>query len=1030
MPLIEFTVNRKPVSVEVEAGATLLTVLRDKLGLMGAKNGCGQGHCGACTVVIDGEARRSCVVKAARVAGSEVTTIEGLAGEGGRLHPVQLAFIEAGAIQCGFCTPGMVMSVVALLSRRPDPTEADVKKALRHNLCRCTGYASILRAVRLAAAWMRGETADGGATGAMAAAAGGGVTGAGTAPPGPGRVIGQPAPRTGAVARVKGDPIFAADLFFPDMVHGKLVLSEHPHAEVLAVDSSAALASPGVLAVLTAADVPGRNAFGLLVPHQPVLAGDRVRHLGDPVAVVLAETERQAEAAAAAVKVAYRPLPAVFTPEAALADGAPRLHEEDGAGQQPNVMHRVEVRKGDGADAFRRADVIVEDVYTTPMVEHAYLEPEAAVAVPEPGGGVTVWTGSQGSHAFRQMIAASLALPEEKVRAIFTPTGGAFGGKEEPTVQIHCALGAVRLGRPVRMVLSREESIRISTKRHAERIHMRHGATRDGRLVAMEARIVADTGAYASLGKPVVFRSAVVAAGPYDIPNVSAVSVGVYTNNPVAGAFRGFGSTQVAFASEVQMDKLARRLGLDPIEFRRRNALAEGKETITGQVLGPGTAYLETLEAVAEKIEELRAEARAEALAETPATPQGQVRAEPRPSASSPDRRYGVGVASAYKNVGIGSGKKDAAGAVVGLTETGRLLVRVGATDIGQGSDTVMAQLAAEVTGFALDQVDILSSDTALCPDGEETTASRQTYVTGNAVVEAARSFREKLAAFAGEVCGVRPGTVRVEGDGIVFEAAGDNPLATRGDSGAGGDGLSALGKADSGGLRRVPLAEVSRKARAAGRSLEAESFYVAPTTYALRETADKVPGEASGLWDVHFAYSYGTQAALVAVDEATGEVEVLKVVAAHDAGRVINPQGARGQLEGGIVMGIGYALSEGLVLEDGRIVNDNLSRLRVPGVGLVPAMDPVIIEKPDPGGPFGAKGMGELAMNPTAPAIINAIRDAVGVYVNDLPANPERVAAPSGGRPEVGSNRRVAGGRHGGAMAGVRERGAALSEA
>lgn len=924
MTIIEFTVNRRPVRVEVEPGATLLEVLRDKLGLMGAKNGCGKGHCGSCTVVVDGEARRACVVKAARVAGSEVTTIEGLA-DGGRLHPVQRAFVEAGAIQCGFCTPGMVMSTVALLARRPDPTGAEVKEALRHNLCRCTGYASVLRAVRLAAA--AAMAGDAGATDVAAAS-------------GHNRAIGKPAPRAGATARVTGQPIFAADLSFPDMVHGKLVFSEHPHADVLAVDTSAAQASPGVLAVLTAADVPGRNAFGLLVPHQPVLVGDRVRHLGDPVAVVFAETPHEAEAATAGVRVAYRLLPGVFSPEAALADGAPRLHEEGGAGEQPNVMHRVEVHKGDVAEAFRRAEVIVEGVYTTPMVEHAYLEPEAAVAVPETGGGVTVFTGSQGSQAFREMIAASLALPEEKVRVIFTPTGGAFGGKEEPTVQIHCALGAVRLGRPVKMVLTREESIRMSTKRHAERIHMRHGATRDGRLLAMEARIVADTGAYASLGQPVVFRSAVVSAGPYDIPNVSAVSIGVYTNNPVAGAFRGFGSTQVAFAAEVQMDKVARRLGLDPIEFRRRNALVQDKETITGQVLGPGTSYIETLDAVAVKVEELRAAARAAAGVEA--------RAESRSAAARPGRRFGVGVASAYKNVGIGAGKRDGAGAAVGLTETGRLLVRVGSTDIGQGSDTVMAQLASEVTGFALDRIDVLSSDTALCPDGEETTASRQTYVTGNAVVEAARLFREKLADFVAETSRVRPDD----------------------------------------------LAEVAARAKVLGRAIEAECFYVAPTTYALRDTADKVPGEDPRLWDVHFAYSYGTQAALVAVDEETGEVEVLKVVAAHDAGRVINPQGVRGQLEGGIVMGIGYALSEGLVLENGRIVNNNLLKLRVPGVGLTPEMDSVIIEKPEPGGPFGAKGMGELAMNPTAPAIINAIRDAVGVYVNDLPADKGRVAA------------------------------------
>lgn len=943
--VVEFTVNRNPVRVEAELGATLLEVLRDKLGLLGAKNGCGKGHCGACTVIVDGQARRACVVKAGLVAGSKIITIEGLA-EGGRLHPVQRAFIEAGAIQCGFCTPGMIMSVVALLAHSPDPTDAEVKEALRHNLCRCTGYASVLRAVRLAAARMRGEAAGG---------AGRGPSTKGLA------AVGKPVPRTGGEARAAGHPIFAGDLSFPNMAHGKLVFSEHPHAEVVSVDAGAALALPGVLAVLTAADIPGRNAFGLLVPHQPVLAGERVRHLGDPVAVVFADAPREAAAAAALVKVTYRPLRAVFSPEEALAEGAPLLH--DGG----NVMHRVEVRKGDAAQAFERADIIVEDSYTVPMVEHAYLEPEAAVAVPGSEGGVTVYTGSQGSTAYREMIAASLALPEDKVRVIFTPTGGAFGGKEEPTVQIHSALGTLRLGRPVKMVLTREESIRMSTKRHAERIHMRHGATRDGRLVAMEARVLADTGAYASLGKPVVFRSAVVSGGPYDIPNVSVVSTGVYTNNPVAGAFRGFGSTQVAFAAEVQMDKLAHRLGMDPVEFRRRNALVEGKETITGQVLGPGTAYVETLEAVAGKVAALRVEAAA-ARAGTAAS---------REASGAPpgSRKFGVGVASAYKNVGIGAGKRDGAGAAVRLVEAGRLQVRVGSTDIGQGSDTVMAQLAAEVTGLPLGLIDVLSSDTALCPDGEETTASRQTYVTGNAVVEAARAFCLRLAAFAGETYGVPPGDLRLEGDSLLLGPGPSRP---------GGKGRAAP--------RAVTLTELARQAREAGRPLEAEYFYVAPETNALRERADKTASDDPRLWDVHFAYSYATQAALVAVDESTGEVEVLKVAAAHDAGRVINPQGVQGQLEGGIVMGLGYALSEGLVLDHGRIINDNLAKLRVPAVDVTPAMDLAVVEKPDPGGPFGAKGMGELAMNPTAPAIVNAIHDAVGVWINDLPANKERV--------------------------------------
>jgi aldehyde oxidoreductase len=963
---ISLTVNGATVALAVGEDETLLDVLRERLGLVGAKNGCGRGHCGACTVLVDGRARRACVVKAATLEGAVVLTIEGLgamgaadagaaAAAGGRslLHPIQQAFVEADAVQCGFCTPGMIMSTAALLAAHPDPTEAQLREAFRHNLCRCTGYGSIRRAVRLAAGYMRGE---GGTAGAAGAAAAGPATSDHTG-------------RVGARDRVLGRPIFAADLAVPraaahggvacgSVAYGKLLLSAYPHAEVLAVDTSAAARRPGVLAVLTAADIPGRNAFGLLTPHQPVLVGPggRVRHLGDAVAVVFAETPWLAADALADVKVEYRPLPGVFSPEDAMAEGAPLLHESEPPTLPPNVLHRVEVRKGDVAAGFARAHVTIEGEYRTPAVEHAYLEPEAAVAAPAPDGGVTVWTGSQGSHAFRAMIAASLALPDEKVRVIYTPCGGAFGGKEEPTLQIHCALGAMKLGRPVKMTLTREESIRMSTKRHAERIHMRHGADRDGRLVAVEARVVADTGAYASLGRPVVFRSAVVAAGPYEVPNVSSVAVGVYTNNPVAGAFRGFGSTQVAFAAEVQMDKLARALGLDPIDLRRRNALAEGKETITGQLLGPGVGYLQTLDAVEARLADLRA---------TSAT-------SPRPA-----WKIGIGVASAYKNVGIGTGKADGAGAVVELAPGGRVVVRVGATDMGQGSDTVMARLASQVTGIPLREIDVVSSDTALCPDGEETTASRQTYITGNAVLRAAAAFKEKLDAYVREAP----------------QVAGP------------ADGVRVAGPAGAVAAEPLALAEVYERAARAGRAIAGESFYVAPETFALREPADRDPVADARLWDVHFAYCFGTQAAAVAVDETSGEVTVLKVVAAHDAGRVIFDTGFRGQIEGGIVMGLGYALSEEVRLDRGRITNDNLLALGVPRFRDAPEMVVAAVESPDPGGPLGAKGVGELAINPTAPAIINAIHDAVGVWIDELPATPEKVraalaaAAKGGGR-------------------------------
>ncbi|WP_028308611.1 molybdopterin-dependent oxidoreductase [Desulfitibacter alkalitolerans] len=921
---ISFGINGKRYDIHKPGDITLLKYLRDYQGLLGAKNGCNQGHCGTCTVIVDGKAKRACLIKLSKLDGANIETIEGLSKDG-KLHPIQDAFVKEGAVQCGFCTPGMVMAAKALLDANLNPSDEEIKEALKFNICRCTGYAAIIRAVKKAAAVIYGSLKESLKTE---------ITKTG---------IGESPVKKDAFAKVTGRPIFADDIYFKDMLHGKLLLSAYPFAKVNSIDAAGAFKQPGVVKVLTAMDIPGRNGFGLLNPHQPVFAQDVVRYMGDPVALILAETEEQAETALKYIKVDYEPLQGVFSPEEGMKSDAPLIHKDG------NVMKHVKVRRGDVDRAFARADIIIEGTYTTPMVEHAYLEPESAVAWVEEDGTVVVMTASQGSYAFREMISSALDIAEEKVRVIYTPAGGAFGGKEEPTVQIHCALGAVYTGRPVKMTLTRQESLIMSTKRHWEKMYYRHGATRDGRVIAVEAKIIADAGAYESLSQPVVFRSAVVGAGPYDIPNVKIDSYGVYTNNPPGGAFRGFGSTQVAFGAEQQMDKIARCLDMDPFEIRKINGLKEGRATITGQVLKKDCAYLKTLEEVEKALARCK-----ESL--------------PKPG---PGKRIGIGIASSYKNVGLGAGKRDRAGASIEIDSKGTVYLKVGATDMGQGSDTVLTQMASEVTGIPYEEFTVISNDTAQTIDGGVTTASRQTYISGHAVAGAARELRKIISDLLIDTVGLRERDYEFSNDGVILKKKGkfnanvENNFITY-------KGLYAMAAEN-----KV--------------NLKAEYIYTAPTTYSLRERADhqaKVPLEK---YNIHFAYCFNTQAAIVEVDEKTGEVKVLKIIAAQDLGRAIHPQNCHCQLEGAIVMGIGYGLSEEFKLVDGKMVTDNLAKLKLPKSIHVPEMETILVEE-ESDGPFGAKGMGEVPINSTAPAIISAIYDATGVRVENLPASKEKI--------------------------------------
>jgi CO/xanthine dehydrogenase Mo-binding subunit len=832
--------------------------------------------------------------------------------------------IREGAIQCGFCTPGVVMAGKALLDSNPDPSEEEIRKALRRNLCRCTGYRPIITAVQEAARMLREGTAQ---------------VPAAQLYPAEDQVVGQPVARVDGVDKVTGRLKYSADLRVEDMLHTKVLRAAHPHARLLGIDTAAAKAAPGVVAVLTAEDVPGRNAFGIIRKDQPVLAEGKVRYLGEVVAAVFGETEAAAEAALALIRVEYEPLPVIQNPQEALAEGAVPIHEGG------NLTCHIPIRKGDVEKGFAEADVIVEGAYYTPTVEHAYLEPEAGLAIPGEDGSVTVHVGSQSSIHDQEDIAAALDLPLDKVRVVHMPMGGGFGGKEDITVQIIAALGAAKTGRPVRFAWTREESLLASGKRHAEWLHYRTGATREGRLVAAEVEIYGDGGAYASATDAVLFRSAAFSCGPYNVPNVKVDVYGAFTNNPHGSAFRGFGNPQATFAAEIQMDRLAEALGMDPVAFRLKNILDAGDMTITGQILVHSVGARATMEAVHEAV------------------------AKSGLPEAAPGKRVGVGYAASYKNVGLGSGMEDGAGAHLILQPNGDVLLRQGAMDMGQGSDTAMAQIAAQTLGVPFNRIRLHVGDTAQDPSGWMTTASRQTFVTGNAVYQAATELKSDLCAAVATELDLPAEAVTLRGGAFYLV---------------------------DGGERLRLLDEVAAQAAEEGKTLEREVFYVAPRTYPVPDYIDSIPGpgQAPEETQLHFAYCFGAQAVIVSVDTQTDRVEVLKVISASDVGEPINPQGIKGQIEGGIVMGLGYGLSEEFRLEGGRPVSTSYGRLGLPRATDMPEMLSISISNAHPEGPYGAKGMGELPMSPTAAAIANAINDAIGVRVYSLPITPAKIAA------------------------------------
>ena len=913
---IKLFVNETAVEA-TDPDMSLMIFLREELGLISVRNGCAAGQCGACTVIVDGKAREACAINLGGLAGAKVQTVESLAA-GDKLHPLQKAFMKLSAFQCGFCTGGMIMAAKALLDKNPSPTTEDVRQGLKRNICRCTGYKKVVDAVLLAAAVIRGETEiDLNENRGM---------------------MGDNAIRTDAIAKVTGRKVFTDDYKLDRPLQAKFKFPDVPHGKVLSVDISKAEKMPGVVKIARHADIPGRKIFGQgMVPQQPVIAGDIVRYIGDPVAVVYAESEAQACAAVDKIIVEYKELPLITSPEQALAEDAHPIFPEG------NLLSHNHTRKGDTERGFELSEVIVEGEFETPFIDHGYLEPDAALAEYDEQGRIVVYGSVQNPMGLVRDICACLDLPEDKVIVVTRHCGGAFGGREEPSVHIQAALGTLLTGRPVRMVFSREELNRFSTKRHPMKLHYKIGAAKDGRLLAMKIKITGDTGAYMSSGEYVLFRSCVYSAGPYEVPNAWVDTYAVYTNNVPDASMRGFGSPQPCAAVETMMDALAEKCGLSPIEIRRINGLAPGKQTLTGHVIDYACGFQAALDAI-----------------ETALKRDGT----PKPSARG--KKVGVGIACAMKNVGLGSGMEDAAWAQMKLAEDGGFTLYAGGVEMGQGHDTVVVQIAAQALGLPMNRLRIAPVNSEYSLDGGISTASRLTFVSGNACKMAALAFKESLLKFASRESGIPACLLILDESGIKTK------------------------EADGG--WSVTFENLAKAAYEKNDIPYEKYYYIAPATAPMKECSDN-PSGAKEEYRLHFSYCYSAQAVVAEVDENTGEVTVLKVYAASDTGKAVNPALVEGQIEGGVVMGIGYALSEEFKMINGMIGSPSFKDLGILNSSQVPyEIESIIIEDDHQDGPYGAKGMGELPMNATAPAILNAIYDAVGVRVKKLPIRPSEL--------------------------------------
>ncbi len=872
---INFILNGAPRRVIVDPQKSLLKVIREDLKLTGTKDGCSAGHCGTCAVFMGDEVVLSCRVPVGKAEGKEITTIEGI-GTLKNPHPLQLAFAKAGAIQCGFCTPGMIIRAKSILDKNLDPSRDEIKKALQPHICRCTGYQKIFEAIELAASYLRGKTKSIELK----------LTGKGT--------IGQPVTRPDALEKATGTTLYAADLAVDGCAHMKVLRSPHRHAKIIHIEKAEAEAIPGVFAVLTATDVKGTNVLNMAGDDQPILCGNKVRFMGDPVAAVVATSEEVASYALEKIDVTYDPLEAVLTPEEALKEGAVKVHDD-----RSNLFFEQPIIHGDMKKGFSESEMIVEKTFATQSVEHAYLENDAGVAYIHENGQLIIMSASQNIHAHRKTIAEALGLSLDKVRVIQAPTGGAFGGKLDVSVGGILGLAALKLKRPVKLVYTRDETFAATPKRHPFSMKLKVGAKKDGTLMALDFDLTADGGAYKSFSNSVTQRGLIHSQGPYRFPNANVYGKAVYTHTAFKGAMRGFGVPQVAFAIESILDELAVELKMDPLALRMKNGFVRGDTTICGQVLDHAIGFQDCMETLKPLYEKALKEAKANTTREI---------------------KRGIGLGGVW--FGPGRSAPDQSEAWAELLPDDTLQVWIAASDMGQGTDTMFWQIAAETMGFSLEKVKVFTTDTEITPDGNFSAGSRQTYVSGRAVQMAVAELKK---------------------------AMDENGVKTYGE-------------------------------------MEAKDL---PTLYkAVNKPVTSRPDPKTGQGVPWETYSFGIQMAEVAVEIKTGKVDVLKITSVHDLGTVINIQNVEGQLHGGIYMGLGYALMEEFVYTK----TDSFAKFKVPRAKDMPKMEVITLNIPRKKGPFGASGTAEYADVPTAPAIANAIYNACGARIRDLPITPEKI--------------------------------------
>lgn len=906
--LISLSVNGRAVDLWVSGTRRLSRVLRDDLGLTGTKVGCDAGDCGACTVLLNGDPVCSCLLAAGQAAACEVTTVEGLSQRAPLFGRLQQSFLSHGAAQCGACTPGMLISATALLEKESSPDESEVMDAIGGVLCRCTGYRKIISAI-----------VDAGASG------GSNVF---EVSPAAGEAVGSRLVRLDGKRKVEGTEVFGADETPAGTLGIRVIRCPHHRARFHFGDLDRFVADhPGVVSVLTAKDVPGIDCYGVIpgFADQSVFAYREARFRGEGAAAIVAEMDALEALDVAEFPVRWEELPALQTIDEALAAGAPRIH----AHRESNVLVRGRVISGDVDKALMESDVVVEGEYETGFVEHAYIEPEAGFAR-RVGDCLEIQACTQSPYMDRDDIAKILGIAPEKVRIIPTAVGGGFGSKLDLSVQPFVALAAWRSGRPVRMVYSRTESIASTTKRHPARMRLRAGATRQGKLTALDFSVDFNTGAYSSWGPTVAGRVPVHASGPYVVPNYRALTRAVHTNIVPAGAFRGFGVPQAAIAQEQLYDQLAERLEIDQLEFRILNALDNNTATVTGQILGEGVGIRACLEALRPRWQSARAESAA-----FNACGVGSL-------------RRGVGVAGMWYGCGNTS-LPNPSTVRVGLRRDGRIALHQGAVDIGQGSNTIVTQICADALMAPVTQFDLVSGDTSISPDCGKTSASRQTFVTGKAAHMAGSKLRREILKLAG-AC-----------DCATIEY---------------GAGLVTI--AENGQRKAIGLGELPLDSH--GYVITCEATFDPPTS-ALDENGQGSP---------YAVFGFGAHLAEIEVDVDLGTVRVLRVTAAHDVGRAINPTLIEGQIEGGVAQGLGMALMEEFFPGKGENLHDYL----IPSAGDIPPVESILIEDPSSIGPFGAKGIGEQAVIPTAPAILNAIHNAIGIRIRKIPATPDRVRA------------------------------------